>query len=497
MIIYNFKIDQLYCLNDEDIMQAYDLIKRWYKAVLERTKTDKLKAINIIERAYGILELPKVPIIYVEGMDTAIKLIKREFPRLENHQPNHSDGLNCSEYEQLTMALYFLVLGKNQDWYNTLSSQAKAISRIIWRGEDVFEEIYYGIYEDFEAIIDYHLSKVLDIEIGHTNNSYLQYCIEDLKIEHNLEAWDILKNLTQECPYIIPLSKLCIVIEYPVEIQLDNEQLPHAHNKPATIFGDGSKVYYHHGVYFPAKYGDIPISDWQPEWILSEKDNEYNRDILSYAIGYKNFRHEYPDYDFWQDRDRMLGQSIDIIINWQLYHYNQLYLKHLLIDELKINYDDAIKLTDLLPFKLPMELYNLYNYYNGGYQLAPDLYFYSLKQAIQALPKLAHIKSNTGYPFPLFKGDRGKLYYILADKIQATYSHIYCIFPGGKPMIYAECVTSLIVTIAQCYQEGCYHIETDRETGIREIKQYITQVEPIFEKFNPDRIDTWREISAN
>ena len=61
-------------------------------------------------------------------------------------------------------------------------------------------------------------------------------------------------------------------------------------------------------------------------------------------------------------------------------------------------------------------------------------------------------------------------------------------------MVYAECITSLIVTIAQCYQEGCYYVETDRETGIREIKQDLDRVEPIFDKFNPGQIDVWRKI---
>jgi hypothetical protein len=494
MIIYNFKIDQVYCLNDEEIALTYNSIKRWRETVLERTTTiDRFKAIDLIERAYEILEVPKKPIFFVEGMNAAIELIKREFCVLENK----SHFLSFDDYEQLRTNLSYLADKENENYFNNLSPQAEAISEIIGRNEEVFQSVCYGICADLEEIIDHYFGKRLDTEMYHISNGYLQYFIEELIIDHNSEAWDILKNLTQECPYIIPLSKLCIVIEYPIEIHLDNEQLPHAYNKPAVIFGDRSKVYYHHGIDFPAKYGDIPISSWQPEWILlSEKEYEYNnRDILSYAIGYKKFRHEYPDYDFWQERDRMLGQSIDIIINWQLYHYNQLYLKHLLIDELKINYDDAIKITKSLPFKLPMELYNLYHYYNGGYQLAPDLYFYSLKQSIHALPKLAHIKSNRGYPFPLFKGDGGKIYYVLAHGSQATYSHVYCILSGGMPTIYAECVTSLIVTIAQCYQEGCYHIETDRETGIREIKQDLDRIEPIFEKFNPDQIDTWREIS--
>jgi hypothetical protein len=73
-------------------------------------------------------------------------------------------------------------------------------------------------------------------------------------------------------------------------------------------------------------------------------------------------------------------------------------------------------------------------------------------------------------------------------------SPVYCQFPDEEPVIYAECVTSLIVTIAQCYQEGAYYIAIDEETGERSIEQDLDKIEPIFEKFNPDQIDNWRKI---
>jgi hypothetical protein len=73
-------------------------------------------------------------------------------------------------------------------------------------------------------------------------------------------------------------------------------------------------------------------------------------------------------------------------------------------------------------------------------------------------------------------------------------SHVYCQFPNEETVIYAECVTSLIVTLAQCYQEGAYYIATNEETGERSIEQNLDAIEPIFEKFNPDQIDNWRKI---
>jgi hypothetical protein len=94
----------------------------------------------------------------------------------------------------------------------------------------------------------------------------------------------------------------------------------------------------------------------------------------------------------------------------------------------------------------------------------------------------------------LFHGDRQEIYYVLCDNQERLISPVYCQFPNEEPVIYAECVTSLIITIAQCYQEGAYYIAIDEETGERSIEQDLAKIEPIFEKFNPDRIDTWRKI---
>jgi hypothetical protein len=342
-------------------------------------------------------------------------------------------------------------------------------------------------------ITDSFLTKVIDIESNYVNNSFYQYCIDKLQINHNSEAWNILKNLNQECPYIIPLSKFCLVINKPKEIYLDKELLPHARNKPAMKFADGFKIYYYHGTPFPYDYGKLPVERWKPKWIISEKTEEY-RSILIYEIGYKRFRRDYPKYDFWQEQHRLLPESIEIIIDWQLFHINQFYLKHQSTDSLSIDSYNILTIKNYLSFKLPTELYNLYNFYNGGYELAPDLYFYPLKQAIEIFPDLTWLKSDTGYPFPLFKGSQGEIYYILAQDSEETYSHVYRQFPEEEPIIYAECLTSLIVTIAQSYREGGYYLSVNEETGKRKIEKDLDKIEFIFEKFNPDQIDNWRKI---
>ncbi len=493
-MIENVDINRIYLLTEKDIKSACIAINQWRDALFDVTKTDRIKSITIISQAYHFLELPHIPIVFFSGINVALEFIEREFPPSQYYP----DIVHCNNYQPLILSLFNLVLGYGNEQYNSQSSHSEVMDEILGREGYVFQSIYQGVFEPLYKISDCYLSRIIDHELLFINACYLEYCIEKLSLDRDSEVWNIFKDLTKQWLCLIPLSKACIFIEQPMEVHLDNELLPHAHNQPAMIFGDGSKVYYHHGIPLSAKYGDVAINDWKPEWILSEETNE-NRMILIHTIGYKCFRDEYPEVDLWDEYDRIFYNSfsqfsIDIIINWQLYHHNQLYLKHPQTDDLKINADDAIKIIDSLPFKLPTELWNLYQYYNGGYQLTPGLHFYPVKQAIQALSNLNWIKSDTGYAFPLFKGTRDEIYYVLAADPEPTYSHVYCQFPGEEPVIYAECVTSLIVTIAQCYQEGAYYIAIDEETGDRSIEQDLDKIEPIFEKFNPDQIDNWRKI---
>jgi hypothetical protein len=477
----NTNINSVYLLSDQEVKEIYICLKYWRNISYSSRLINRANAIRIVKKSYNALELPIPQIVFKEGYISTKSWIRE----------NYSTRLNCDNYRQLNMNLRGLLFARELS--EDLFLNYPVVNQILGGEGEKFHEIYWGSYELFDDVVENWLTRVMSIELELVNNAYNQYCIDNLHWKYDRKVWEIISTLNQECPHLIPLSKACIVIDRPTEVHLDNELLPHAQNKPAIRFADGFAVYCYHGIPFPAKYGDIPTESWQSEWILSEGTDEY-KSILIYTVGYKRFIHEFPNYDFWQDRARLLCESVDIIINWQLYHYNQLYLKQQQTDELKINPDDAIKIIDSLPFKLPTELANLYQYYNGGYQLIPGLYFYPLKQAIQALSNLNCIKSDIGYPFPLFKGTRDEIYYVLADDPEPTYSHVYCQFPDAEPVIYAECVTSLIVTIAQCYQEGAYYIAINEETGERSIEQDLDKIEPIFEKFNPDQIDNWRKI---
>jgi hypothetical protein len=502
-MLYRIHVDHIYPLAQEEMTAAITLLKQWRSSIFSQTAIDKIKVIELINRAYNYLVWSETPVIFANGIGHTSKIIEVEFP---NRSGDYVSSINFDNYQQVLRRIQELTLGKKADdkseeyikEYIDLETRHLGIDEILGRESDLFNYSYDWIYEPLEYLMAEIIHKVLDLDLLFVNNSNLQYFIERLNLTHEPEGWNILANLTQECPFLIPLTKFCLVIDRPKEIHLDQEQLPHAHDRAAMKFRDRTKVYFHHGIPIPAKYGKIPRHRWKPKWLLFERHPDY-RNILTIVIGYKKFRKALPhvSYDFWQDRYELIDKSIDIIICWQLYHLEGLYLKDYQTERLCLNDEEVKELTKYLPIQLPIELYCLYQYYNGGYQLCPGLKFYTLERAIYNLSNLRWLRSpESGYPFPLFKGDRQEIYFITVSNRKTDSARVYCQFPGMEAILYSECITSLIVAIAQCYQDDAYEATINPVSGKQDISANLSTVELIFDKFNPDTIDSWRAIQA-
>ena len=503
-MLYNIHIDLIYTLTQEEITTAITLLKQWRSVLFSKTTTDKIRAIELINRAYNYLGWAEIPIIFANGIGHTIDTINLEFPNIPDDY--YVFPINFDSYQQVLRRMEELTLGKTSDdnseeyiqEYLSLSDRHPGIDDILGREADIVNYSYDWIYSPLECMMGEIIHKVLDLDLLFVNNSCLQYFIEQLNLKHDPDAWDILMSLTQECPYIIPLSRIFIVIDRPKEAHLDREQLPHDNEQAAIKFRDRTKVYFHHGIPIPAKYGKTPRHRWKPKWLLSERHPDH-RNILTLVIGYKRFQKALPDidYDFWQDRYELIAESIDLIICWQLYHLEGLYLKNYQVERICLNDEDVKEITKYMPIELPYELCYLYKHYNGGYQLCPNLTFYPLKQAIDELSNLRWLRSpESGYPFPLFKGDREEIYFITVTKRRSNVTHIYCQFPGQEAILYTQSIASLLVTISQCYQEDAYAVTIDPVSERQDISASLSTIELIFDKFNPDTINSWRSIQA-
>jgi len=115
-----------------------------------------------------------------------------------------------------------------------------------------------------------------------------EFLISKFGITLDQKAQELLRckqELLEECGWIFPFEKICIICDRPLHIRFDGENRLHAEGEPAIAFADGYSLYFHHGVKLPEKYGKIHPDLWQAEWIISEENAELRR-VLIETIGY-------------------------------------------------------------------------------------------------------------------------------------------------------------------------------------------------------------------
>lgn len=113
----------------------------------------------------------------------------------------------------------------------------------------------------------------------------LDYCIEVLGCEHDLQAWVQLRSLSTHCGLILPFEKACWVFDRPLQCHADAEGRFHYEGGPALLFGDGYQSYQFHGVQLPERYGKVHPHLWQADWLVHEQNAELRR-VLIQGIGY-------------------------------------------------------------------------------------------------------------------------------------------------------------------------------------------------------------------
>jgi hypothetical protein len=88
------------------------------------------------------------------------------------------------------------------------------------------------------------------------------------------------------------------------------------------------------------------------------------------------------------------------------------------------------------------------------------------------------------------------LYQARCYRHRTSFSPVWIRGVGAEPYLYSSSLTNSILATAECYESGAYYpalIKDDREDF------YVVEVdwekaEPIFKKYNPDRIDVWRDL---
>ena len=189
-----------------------------------------------------------------------------------------------------------------------------------------------------------------------------------------------------------------------------------------------------------------------------------------------------------------LTQALEEITNWLRLNYPEdvsQFRIGLSIEEIKY-------ITKEFPFVLPKEVIELYQFCDGEIMLgSDDLVLYSLPSALKWSPHWESYKcklDSNNHVLTIMHGCGKDVYYVLCDKEEKEYSQVWYASMGLKSCPFASSLTNLMLTIVECYKEGAYYAQIDSEFGDLRIEQDLKKVEKIFQKYNPEQIDSWREI---
>ena len=489
-------------------------IDKWDKILFSTEPVDRAKATKAVIDAYNSIDLPPPEIFFLSS------------PSLEQnsffHSISHDDNPSPIRVKCLMYAKIMAILETTPVKDINLNSILTLDNLEFYTRGEIFEDLCGMLYEPHIYNIHWdrnaNFHKILEYELSGTNVWPFDFYINHISDRPDTDIWNILRSLCEECPYLITYEKVCLIIEKPSELYLDRELVPHAEGKAAIKFADGYELFCNHGNVIPAKYGQIHPSEWKSESILFDEDNNVIREdpemiitLLTY-IGYKKFSKELPAAKdrYWNNKEGLLRGYGDLIersfryisdwLNFHYYDYYNLGKSYYIPEEVVVDweahrkylegwYEREQKIYKNLPFRMSEDLKYFYRMCERGHQLAPRLDFYSLLQASENfMPKC------DAYLLPIFHGDRQEIYYVLCDNIKRPFSPVYCQFPNEEPIVYAECISSWMATISQCYRDGGYYVTINERSGEKEIKQDLDKIEPIFEKFNPEQIDNWRKI---
>ena len=284
---------------------------KWKKKAFSTTLIDKKKATAAIHQAYQLVgyALPH-EILFFPSPRAANHWIMEEVQRLNQRLLNQNSGditydnYIFSDYfhqAQVLATLLDIKLSNHQELKEFLTPYQKyklnvEIEQNLRNQSRVYRALLGEIKTDvYQSLKDLETSKKKEIFTSIAANikpeelaidaGKLDFARSVLNYSYPEKNWKFLEDIIDNCGWIYPFAKTCLVCERPEYLSFDSENRPHAEGKPALKFADGFSVYANHGVILPEKYGKLPPQQWQPQWLLNEPNGEIRR-VLIQGIGY-------------------------------------------------------------------------------------------------------------------------------------------------------------------------------------------------------------------
>ncbi|MCL1466719.1 DUF6745 domain-containing protein [Argonema galeatum] len=259
--------------------------EKWRAYALSTERIDRERAAQAVKAVYAAIGLAEPEIVFFDSPHAALR------------QPKN---LLASFLGSLLRGKIEKELGIQQgsqlrnELEDRLSSEAiDYLKRQLWgllAGQLGFQ-VGKSLWVELRNQLGSQNDNCIQPEMWASHGGLFDFYISALGWEYPPAKWEALESLVRECGWIFPWRKTCFVCDRPSKLSFDNQRLLHADAQPAIQFTDGFCLYAHHGVTIPEKYGIIPSSQWQPQWILSESDPELKL-VLIQGIGMLRIRKE-------------------------------------------------------------------------------------------------------------------------------------------------------------------------------------------------------------
>ncbi|MFN6471608.1 MAG: DUF6745 domain-containing protein [Nostoc sp. SerVER01] len=272
--------------------------EKWRAIALSTERIDREKALEVVKATYTAIGKQQQEIIFCESPYTGLKIIFKKLLKLNFNNINFLN-LNNNFYNYVTANLTNentdFSYQTNMEIFRQLNSFQLSISLLEYVLEDKFPD---------QPKINIHLGDCLWLNSQDLANRccHVDFYVSVLNYYYSKKSWETLQSLSRFCGFISLFENFCIVCDRPLHLRFDNQNRLHAEGEPAIEFIDGYSLYSYHGVTLPEKYGKIHPHQWQPQWLLSEKNAELRR-VLIQGIGYARICQELQaiELDTWTE----------------------------------------------------------------------------------------------------------------------------------------------------------------------------------------------------
>lgn len=286
-------------------------LEKWKNIALSTERIDRDKAVEAVKQAYEFIGEKEPEILFFKSPCRALQNFSRHIDFESECKIPNKYGLR----DQLTTQL-------NSKLRDTLQNQCSQIwillekqldnSFLIELSNSIERDLkFQGFYSSFSRFI---MFSCIQFDIWNFHAGRFDFCISVLNCYYPEKEWLIFQSLVKNCGWIFPFENICIVSERPQTLLFDRENRFHAEGKPAIEFADGYSIYAHHGTTLPFIYGKHHPKEWQPSWLLRERNAEL-RKILIQEIGYSRIIEELQaiELDSYQEYTLLkINSDIDI-----------------------------------------------------------------------------------------------------------------------------------------------------------------------------------------